>query len=185
MDIELFSWMTTKLIKRIEIIISRRVIKKMCQSISLQQLSNTLLKIPNSQKSMSTKVNRQRSLKLSQMLITKKGQRQIHTQSLNSLSKMFWKRDSLSIKSLNQKKNPSQLQNSIMFVRAMVKFQSTFSVSINREQNQKFSGNMKRSKVNALMALAGWKKVSAKKCSLSLRPPSIGWRKISAKCHSQ
>jgi hypothetical protein len=72
-----------------------------------------------------------------------------------------------------------------MSVRAMVKFQSTFSDSINREQNLKFSGNMKRSKVNALMELAGWKKVSAKKCSLSLRPPSIGWRKISAKCLSQ
>jgi hypothetical protein len=98
---------------------------------------------------------------------------------------MLRKRDSQSIRNLNPKKNQLLLKNKITFVRASEKFPNTSSVSMSRELNLKFSVNLKRRIVNALMALAGWEKMSAKKCSLSSRPPSIDWRTISLNSLSQ
>ena len=164
---------------------SKRAEKKVCLSTSHLWWCNTLLKMPSSYQLMSTKANQQRNLKLSWMLTTKKRlSKSHHTQSLKLLSKMSWKRDSLSIKSPNPKKN-QQLKNKIMSVRAMEKFRNTSSVSMSRELNPNSSVKLKRKIVNALMALAGWEKMSVKKCSLSSKPLNIDWRTTSVNSLSQ
>jgi len=72
-----------------------------------------------------------------------------------------------------------------MSVRAMEKFRNTSSVSMSRELNPSSSVKLKRRTANALMALAGWEKMSVKKCSLSSSPLSIDWRTISVNFLSQ